>query len=126
MASLEPTTVAKVGADADPDPDEPDSEKTKLHTGITRSSPVTPALSGDSNDTPENTCHPLTVEHAHPLQAAVGSANELRTCAVIPESADGGSLVAPSKSDIDCAESLQTALPSIGVFLSKSCTIPLI
>ena len=121
--------VAKVGADADPDPDEPDSEKTKLHIGITQitqNSSVTPALLGDSNVTPQNTGDPFTIEHTHPLPAAVGSAKELRTGAVIPESADGESLVAPSKSDKDRAESFQTALPNIGVFLSKSCTIPLV
>ena len=126
LASPEPTTAAKVGVVADPDPDEPDSEKNKLHSGITQSTSVIPALLNDSNVTPQNTGDLLTAECVHPLPAAVGTANELRTCAVIPESADGESLVAPSKSDKDHAESFQTALPSIGVFLSKSCIIPLV
>ena len=126
LASPEPAKAAKCGTTAEPDPDETESEKTKSLSGITQSTPVIPAQPGDSSVTLQNTGDPLIGEHAQPLPAVEGTANKQRTDAVIPESVEGESLVAPSKLGIGCAELSQPSLPSIGVFLSKSCTILLV
>ena len=87
---------------------------------------MTLAFSGDSNVTPQSAGDLHTVEHPQPSLPAVGTASELKTSDIVPESADGKSFVAPNQLIIDHAKSPQSSLPSIGVFLSKSCTIPLV
>ena len=123
LVSLEPVEVVKYDTTAEPGPNETESEKTKLLSDVPQSTPAIPALPGDSNVTPQNTRDPFIRQCAHPMPAAEGSAKEQSTGAVTPESARGKSLVAPNKVGIDHTE---LSLLSIGVFLSKTCTIPLV
>ena len=109
MTSPEPAKVAKAGTIADPDRHESDPKKSSLHSGITQSTAVTPAFSGDSNVTPQSAGDLHTVEHPQPSLPTVGTASELKTSDIIPRSADGESFVAPNKLIIDCAKSPQSS-----------------
>ena len=110
MTSPEPAKVAKAGTIADPDPHESDPKKSSLHSGITQSTAVTPAFSGDSNVILQSAGDLHTVEHPQPSLPTVGTASELTTLYLKNiESADGKSFVAPNKLIIDCAKSPQSS-----------------
>ena len=92
-------------------------------TGITQSTPVTDAQHDDTDVTPESANAPHTEDHEKTRQQASNTTGATATPIVIPESVDE-SLQVETVACHDEADS--PALPSIGVFLSKTCTIPLI
>ena len=92
-------------------------------TGITQSTPATDAKHDDTNVTPESASAPHTVDHGETCQQPSNTDGAMKTPVVIPESVDE-SLQVETAAGHDEADS--PALPSIGVFLSKTCTIPLI
>ena len=91
--------------------------------GITQSTPVTDAQHDDTDVTPESANAPHTKDHEKTRQQASNTTGATATPVVIPESADE-SLQVETAAIRDEADS--PALPSIRVFLSKTCTIPLI
>ena len=92
-------------------------------TGITQSTLVTDAQHDDTDVTPESTNAPHTENHEKTRQQASNTIGATATPGVIPESVDE-SLQVETITGYDEADS--PTLPSIGVFLSKTCTIPLI
>ena len=92
-------------------------------TGITQSTLVTDAQHDDTDVTPESANAPHTENHEKTRQQASNTIGATATPGVIPESVDE-SLQVETITGYDEADS--PALPSIGVFLSKTCTIPLI
>ena len=92
-------------------------------TGITQSTPVADAQHDDTDVTPESASAPHTADHEETRQQPSNTAGATATPVVIPESVDE-SLQVETVASHDEADS--PALPSIGVFLSKMCTISLI
>ena len=77
----------------------------------------------DTTVTPENASAPHTVEHGESHQQPACTNGTLTTSVVIPESVDKPQ---PVDMTVGQDESALPPLPSIGVFLSKMCTISLI
>ena len=92
-------------------------------TDITQSTPATDAQHDDTDVTPESASAPHTADQGETCQQPSNTAGVTATPVVIPESVDE-SLQVETAAGHDEADS--PALPSIGVFLSKTCTIPLI
>ena len=91
--------------------------------GITQSTLVKDAQQADTDVTPESANAPHTEDHEETRQQASNTTGVTATLGVIPESVDE-SLQVETVAGRDEADS--PTLPSIGVFLSKTCTIPLI
>ena len=123
LEPLELTKITQLVPVVDPNAEEPDPKQPPQHIGITQSTAGAMTSTDDNNLTPQSASGLHAVEHTQLLPLAVDTANELRTSAVIPESAEGEPLVVLT---VDHDESPQSSLPSIGVFLSKTCTIPLV
>ena len=77
----------------------------------------------DTDVTPESASAPHTADHEETQQQPSNTAGVKGTPVVIPESVDESLQV---ETVAGCDEADSPALPSIGVFLSKTCTIPLI
>ena len=91
--------------------------------GITQSTFATDVQHDNIDVTPESANAPLTEECDKTRQQALTTAGAMAATGVIPESVDESLQVetAAGHADGDIP-----VLPSIGVFLSKTCTIPLI
>ena len=90
-------------------------------TGITQSTLLTDAQHDDTDATPESADAPHTEDHEKTRQQASNTIGVTATPGVIPESVDE-SLQVKTVAGYDEADS--PTLPSIGEFLSKTCTIP--
>ena len=123
MLSPEPSNVVKHATSVEQCLNKAETEKTRLYSDIPHSTSAISAFPVDSNITPQNTDDPLIGEHVHPSPTAEGSAQGPSKGIVIPESARGKLPVTPIKL---CTESAESSLPSIGMFLSKTCMIPLV
>ena len=91
--------------------------------GITQSTAATVAATVDTIVTHENASAPHTVEHEKSHQQPACTDGASTTSVVIPESVDDPQ---PVDTAVSQDEPAPPPLPSIGVFLSKMCTIPLI
>ena len=91
--------------------------------GITQSTLVTDAQHDDTDVTPESANAPHTEDHEEIQHQASNTTGATATPGFIPESVDESLQV---ETVAGCDEADSPALPSIGVFLSKPCTIPLI
>ena len=92
-------------------------------TGITQSTPATDTQHDDTDVTPETAIAPHTADQGETRQQPSNTNGVMATPVVIPESVDE-SLQVETAASHDEADS--PALPSIGVFLSKTCPILLI
>ena len=92
-------------------------------TGITQSTPATDAQHDYTDVTPESASASHTADQGETRQQPSNTDGAMATPAVIPESVDE-SLQVETAAGHDKVDS--PALPSIGVFRSKTCTIPLI
>ena len=92
-------------------------------TGITQSTPATDAQHDNTDVTPESASAPHTTDHGETRQQPSNTDWVMATPVVIPESVDESLQVEMA---VGHDEADPPALPSIGVFLSKTCTIPLI
>ena len=91
--------------------------------GITQSTLVTDVQHDNTDVTPETANAPHTEDHNKTRQQALTTAGATAATGVIPESVDESPQV---ETVAGHAEADTPVLPSIGVFLSKTCTIPLI
>ena len=91
--------------------------------GITQSTAVTVVMTDDTIVTPESASalHATEHEESHQQLACTDSAS--KTSVVIPESVDNSQ---PFDIAVSWDEPAPLPLPNIGVFLSKTCTIPLV
>ena len=119
----ESTKITQLVPVVDPNAEEPDPKQPPQHISITQSTAAATTSTDDKNVTPQSASDLHAIEHTQLLPLAVGTTNELRTSAVIPESAEGEPLVVPT---VELNESPQSSLPSIAVFLSKTSTIPFV
>ena len=92
-------------------------------TGITQSTLVTDAQHDNTDVRPESANAPHTEDRDKTRQQASNTTGATAATGVIPESVDE-SLQVETVAGYDEADT--PVLPSIGVFLSKTCTIPLI
>ena len=90
---------------------------------ITQSTTEVEAIVDISLVTTEDATAPHVAEHEKPTQQLTSVGSVSNTDVVIPESIDGEQAVKASNQQQKQSSSL---LPGIGVFLSKTCTIPLI
>ena len=91
--------------------------------GITQSTAVTVVVTVDTIVTPESASAPHTIEHEESHQQLACTNSASTTSVVIPESVDNSQ---PVDMAVGRDEPAPPPLPSIGVFLSKMCTILLI
>ena len=91
--------------------------------GITQSTFATDVKHDNTDVTPESANAPHTEDRDKTRQQALTTAGATAATGVIPESVDESPQVATAAGHADADTPV---LPSIGVFLSKTCTIPLI
>ena len=97
-----------------------------LPSGITRSTSEAEPMMNDRLVITENAASPEAGVNDKPAQEP-SATNSLPTTDVVrPESVRSDEGTHPVKEQVHEVESSQPLLPSIGVFLSKTCTIPLI
>ena len=93
------------------------------HPGITQSTPVTMVTTGDTNVTPDSSSALHATEHKGLNLQPASADSTPKLSAVIPGSEDRSQ---PARTDYGRDEPTPPPLPSIGVFLSKTCTILLV
>ena len=80
-------------------------------------------MTGNTIATPESASTLHATEHEESLQQPTCTDSALKTSVVIPESVDSSQ---PVETAVSQDEPAPPPLPSIGLFLSKMCTIPLV
>ena len=97
-----------------------------LHSSITRSTSETEPTMNDRLVITENAANPEAGDNDKPTQQPTASKSLPTTDVVIPESVGSEEGTHPMKEQVHEQERPQPLLPSNGVFLSKTYTIPLI
>ena len=97
-----------------------------LPSGITQSTSEAEPMMNDRLVITENAASPEAGVNDKPAQEPSATNSLPTTDVVIPESVRSDEGTHPVKEQVHEVESSQPLLPSIGVFLSKTCTIPLI